>query len=135
MTQQLPEEGPAVAAAVIVQDGRVLLVQRRQREGSLLWALPSGEVEAGETAEEAAARETGEEVGLTVTPAKNLGERIHPNTGRKMIYVACEIVSGEAHVTDTEELVDLAWCKQDELATYVPYGFFPAVQEHLDAVL
>ena len=92
MTEQTDE--PGIAAAVIVRDGRVLMVQRRVREGELSWQFPAGEVEAGETPEVAAVRETAEEVSLTVQAIRLLGERVHPKTGRQMSYVACELVSG-----------------------------------------
>jgi len=40
-----------------------------------------------------------------------------------------------ARVVDDEELVDFAWSKRDKLGEYVPYGFFPIVQDYLDATL
>jgi 8-oxo-dGTP diphosphatase len=135
MTQPTPDNRPPIAAAIIVKDGRVLLVQRRVKEGSLSWQFPAGEVEAGETASQAAVRETQEETGLTVTEKKILGERIHPNTGRTMIYVACDAIEGDARVVDDEELTDIAWSKRDQLTEYVPYGFYPAVQDYLEATL
>jgi 8-oxo-dGTP diphosphatase len=54
-----PERTPAplIAAAVIVRDGRVLLVRRRVAESTLSWQLPAGKVEPGEAAQEAAVRE------------------------------------------------------------------------------
>ena len=125
----------AIAAAVIVRDGTVLLIRRRQKEGTLLWALPSGGVEPGETAEQAAVRETREEVGLTVLAQSVLGERIHPATGRRMIYVACAPDEGEAHVVDTDEIDELAWVKKSQLDEYVPHGFYEAVQDYLTAEL
>jgi 8-oxo-dGTP diphosphatase len=126
---------PAIAAAIIVQDGRVLLVQRRVKEGSLSWQFPAGEVEQGETASAAAVREAKEEIGLTVAESEVLGERVHPNTGRTMVYVACNVVEGEPRLVDDEELADLVWSNRDQLTEYVPYGFYPAVQEYLDATL
>ncbi|MFD7310652.1 NUDIX hydrolase [Promicromonospora sp. NPDC059942] len=129
------EEKPAIAAAIIVRDGRLLLVQRRLSEGSLSWQFPAGAVEPGETFEQAEVRETAEEAGLTVRAVKVLGERVHPNTGRMMGYVACDVVSGEAYVADVEELADLVWATPDTFADYVPYGFAPAVQDFLTATL
>ena len=136
MTQPTPDDArPPIAAAVIVKDGRVLLVQRRVKEGSLSWQFPAGEVEPGESASEAAVREAHEETGLTVAEAKVLGDRVHPATGRTMIYVACDAIEGNARVVDDEELVDFAWATRDQLAEYVPYGFFSAVQDYLDETL
>ena len=36
-----------IAAAVIVDDGRVLMVRRRVAEGDLSWQFPAGQVEPG----------------------------------------------------------------------------------------
>ncbi|MFE7566247.1 NUDIX domain-containing protein [Streptomyces sp. NPDC057539] len=126
---------PGISAAIIVQGSRVLMVRRRVREGELMWQFPAGAIEAGETAEEAAVRETLEEAGLTVKASRLLGERVHPKTGRLMSYTACEAVSGEAHVADADELDAVAWVAHDEIKEYVPYGLFEPVQEHLDEVL
>lgn len=126
-----PEDRPAISAAIILQDGKLLLAQRKVREGTLSWQFPAGEVESGESAEQAAVRETSEEVGLIVHATKLLGERIHPNTGRRMAYVACDIDSGDARVTDTEELAAVAWVTPPEVKEYVPYGFAPAVEDYL----
>jgi 8-oxo-dGTP diphosphatase len=70
-----------IAAAIIVKDGLVLMIRRRVPEGQLSWQFPSGKIEPGETGEEAAVRETAEEVGLTVGVLRRLGERVHPLTG------------------------------------------------------
>src|SRR3954470_24513128 len=100
MSQPTPDERPAIAAAVIVNDGQVLLVRRRVKEGQLSWQFPSGEVEPGETGDQAAVRETQEETGLTVRATGSRGERVPPNTGRTMIYTACDVVDGTAYVAD-----------------------------------
>jgi 8-oxo-dGTP diphosphatase len=126
------EVRPPIAAAVIVQDGKVLLVKRRVKEGSLSWQFPAGEVEPGETGSQAAVRETQEETGLTVAEVKVIGERVHPNTGRTMIYVACQVLGGVARVADDEELSEMAWSAGDELQEYVPYPFYGPVQEFLN---
>ena len=129
------DERPAISAAIIASDGKVLMVRRRVKEGELSWQFPAGQVEQGENFEQAAVRETSEEVGLSVNAAKFLGQRVHPKTGRTMAYVACDVVSGEASVVDDEELDSFAWVEHSELPQYVPYGLWEPVQEHLDAVL
>lgn len=135
MTQQNAEERPGVAAAIVVHEGRVLMVRRRVSEGQLSWQFPAGEVEPGEDREDAAVRETQEETGLLVKSVQLLGERVHPATGRLMSYTACEVIGGNAHVADTDELAELAWVTHAEIPQYVPYGLFEPVQEHLDAAL
>lgn len=125
------DQRPAIAAAVVVQDGRLLLVQRRVPEGSLSWQLPAGAVEPGETFAEAAVRETAEETGLVVAAVTTLGERVHPDTGRLIGYVACRVQEGAAHVADTDEVQDIAWVAPAELSSYVPHGFATVVQNYL----
>lgn len=129
------DHAPPIVAAIIVHLGKVLLVKRRVSEGSLSWQFPAGAIEQGETPGQAAVREAKEETGLTVTESKILGERVHPNTGRTMIYVACDVSEGEARVADADELTEYAWSGRTSLGDYVPYGLYPAVQEHLDAML
>lgn len=55
-----------VAVTLAVQGGCLCLVRRATAPGLGGWALPGGFVELGETAEEAARRETLEETGLEV---------------------------------------------------------------------
>ena len=55
----------AGAGAVVERDGRVLMVKQRRHYGTH-WELPSGYVEAGESFEQAAAREVLEEASVAV---------------------------------------------------------------------
>ncbi|MEV6975173.1 NUDIX hydrolase [Kitasatospora sp. NPDC093806] len=135
MTQQTAEERPGISAAIVVCEGHVLMVRRRVSEGPLSWQFPAGEIEPGESPEQAAVRETAEETGLEVDAIKHLGVRVHPKTGRLMSYTACEVVSGTADVVDTDELDALAWVALAEIPEYVPYGLFEPVQEFLDGAL
>ena len=128
-------EQPGISAAIIVREDRVLMVRRRVKEGELMWQFPAGSIEPGETAEQAAVRETAEETGVTVEAVKLLGERVHPKTGRLMYYTACSVVEGEAHVADEEELDAVAWVAHSEISDYVPYGLYGPVQKYLDEAL
>jgi 8-oxo-dGTP diphosphatase len=128
-------ENPPLSMAVVVFDGKLLMIRRREREGDLLWALPGGAIEAGETPEVAAVRETVEETGLVVAALKVLGERVHPKTHRTMSYIACEVLQGDAKVADADELDAVAWVTLDEIPQHVPYGLFGPVQEYLEGVL
>jgi 8-oxo-dGTP diphosphatase len=130
MSEQQTEQG--IAAAVVIDNGRVLMVRRRVAEGSLAWAFPAGGIEAGEDALAAAARETFEETGLSVDGTLLLGSRVHPDTGRHLSYVVCRLISGEANVADADELAEVAWVTLEELPQFVPQGLFGPVQEYLD---
>lgn len=52
----------------------VLLASRRTRRGDLVWGLPKGLIEEGESSEEAAVREVREETGHSGTITEFLGE-------------------------------------------------------------
>jgi 8-oxo-dGTP diphosphatase len=124
-------ELPPIAAAVIVNDGRVLLVRRRVEEGRLSWQFPAGKVEPGESGDTAAVREALEETGVVVRALGRLGERVHPDTGRTMLYFACEVFEGAASVADVREIAEVAWCDRAMLAAFVPYPLYGPVQEYL----
>ena len=134
MTEQTDTQ-QGIATAIIANGGKVLMIRRREQEGKLLWAFPGGGIEAGETPEQAAVRETAEEVGLEVEAVSVLGNRVHPQTGRHMTYVACEVIAGDAFVGDAEEIAAVAWIGHGEIADYVPWGLYPRVQEYLDEAL
>lgn len=127
----MTQDRPAIVAAIIVRDGLVLLVRRRVAEDSLSWQFPTGEQDERETAEQTATRETAEEVGLAVRPLSVIGARQHPVTGRRMIYVACESVGGEASIVDSDELAELAWSDREDLSAKVADGLFQPVREYL----
>lgn len=58
---------PVVGVGVVlVEEGRLLLVQRGREPGRGLWAVPGGKVRPGEPMREAARREMLEETGLEV---------------------------------------------------------------------
>ena len=67
MTRAYPDRPVLGVGAVVVQDGRVVLVKRAQEPLKGEWSLPGGVVELGETLEEAVAREVAEETGLQVS--------------------------------------------------------------------
>lgn len=58
---------------LIVQDGRILLGMKKRGFGSGRWNGFGGKVEAGETIEDSARRETMEECGIVVTDMEKVG--------------------------------------------------------------
>ncbi len=131
----ITHEPTGIAAAIVVREGRVLMLRRRVSEGELSWQFPAGKIEGGETPLQAAVRETREEAGLEVAALRLLGERVHPKTGRQLSYVACAARTGAAYVAAPDEVAELAWVSHAEIPAYVPYGIFEPVQAYLDAAL
>ena len=56
----------AAAAAVVINDGKILLIKRAHEPSQGMWAVPGGSVQPGETLQAAAERETREETGLII---------------------------------------------------------------------
>ncbi len=68
--REYPEHPLVGVGAVIVQDGRVLLVRRGKEPRKGVWSIPGGLVELGEDVKGALRREVLEETGLRVEPVE-----------------------------------------------------------------
>jgi len=99
--------------ALILEGGRVLLVERGRAPLAGLWSLPGGGVETGESLEHALTREVVEETGLTVQTGDiaTVFERIMPDaTGAceyhyVLIDFYCTVQSGELRPGDDSNAV------------------------------
>ena len=119
---------PVVAAVVI--SGRGVLVGRRI-DGKPPWTFIAGEQEPGERPEDTAVREVKEETALRIRAGQVIGERVHPKTGRTMVYMAAAPVRGtDVVVNDEAELAEVRWVGLAEADELLP-GMFEPVREHL----
>ena len=66
MRREYPAQPIVGVGAVIVQDGKILLVKRGVEPAKNRWSIPGGMVELGEKAQDAVIREVEEECGLNV---------------------------------------------------------------------
>lgn len=73
MTREYPAAPRVGVGAVVLHEGRVLLVRRGRAPALGLWSVPGGLVELGETTVDAARREVEEETGLDVRIAGLVG--------------------------------------------------------------
>jgi len=92
------------AVAVIFQQGRVLLIQRRDIP---VWVLPGGGIEPGETPEQAIVREVLEETGYSVKIKRKVAAYEPVNWMTKPThFFECEILSGEMKITAESKGID-----------------------------
>ena len=75
------------ADAVIIENGKILLIKRKGEPFKGGWALPGGHVEYGERVEDAMVREAKEETGLDVEPDKIVGVYSDPERDPRGHYI------------------------------------------------
>jgi ADP-ribose pyrophosphatase YjhB (NUDIX family) len=105
---------------------RGALIGRTDRQGRLLWSLPKGHIEEGETAEQAALREVAEETGITGEIVAELGvidfwfvaegRRIH----KTVRHYLMRRVSGELSDADIE-VDEVAWVPLPDIRGQLAY--------------
>lgn len=120
-----------VIAAIVTSDVGVLIARRN--DGKPSWTFIAGEIEPGESPADAAVREVREETGLRIHAGGVIGRRVHPRTGRTMVYMAARPTHGTdaAIVGDTEELVEVRWVSVAEADELMSGQIFEPVRQHL----
>ncbi len=103
------------------------LIGRLDRRGTLLWSLPKGHIEAGETAGQTAIREVHEETGIDGVVLAELGSidywfvvenrRVH----KTVHHFLLEATGGELSDEDVE-VTEVAWVALGELDELLAYA-------------
>ncbi len=104
-----------------------MLIGRLDRHGRLLWSLPKGHIEDGETVEQTAVREVKEETGISARVLQPLGtidywfvaqqRRVH----KTVHHFLLEATGGELSDEDVE-VTEVAWVPLAELETTLAYA-------------
>ena len=121
------EETSAGGLVVNLSRGEAALIGRLDRRGTLLWSLPKGHIEAGETAPQTAIREVHEETGIDGIVLAELGEidywfvvenrRVH----KTVHHFLLEATGGELSDEDVE-VTEVAWVALGELDELLAYA-------------
>ncbi len=95
-----------------------------------------GEIEPGESPADAAVREVKEETGLRIRSGRVIGRRVHPQTGRTMVYMAARPTHGtDAFVGDDQELAEVRWVTLAQADELMGGTIFEPVRNHLRRAL
>ncbi len=117
------------AGGLVVDTARAsaALIGRLDRRGRLLWSLPKGHIEEGETAEQAAVREVEEETGIIAAVQAPLGSidywfvaedrRVHKTVQHFLLSAP----GGELSDEDVE-VTEVAWVPLAELGSRLAYA-------------
>ncbi len=112
---------PRIAPCVIglVNRGQNLLLAHHQRHKEPRYSLLAGFIEAGESAEQALAREIMEEVGVSITNIQYVTSQSWPFPGQLMLGFFAEYAAGELQ-PDRREILDVQWFALDALPLLPP---------------
>ncbi len=109
------------------QRRHAVLIGRLDRHGRLLWSLPKGHIEDGETTEQTAVREVKEETGISAHVLRELGtidywfvaerRRVH----KTVHHFLLEADGGELSDEDVE-VAEVAWVPLTELDSTLAYS-------------
>lgn len=105
---------------------RGLLIGRTGRGGELLWSLPKGHIEPGETAQQTAVREVAEETGVTGRVVDELGtvdfwfvasgQRVH-----KTVHHYLLVFEGGELSDEDIEVAEVAWVPLADIEQRLAY--------------
>ena len=109
------------SVAVLVSDGRRILLQRRGDNG--LWALHGGMIEIGETFEDAARRELREELGYAASEEEmRFVARLRRSNSYCYVYALNTNRRENDFSLQKEEVSAVRWCSPQRLMQMVAEG-------------
>ena len=122
-----------VVAAVVEQEGKYLITQRRETAVlPLLWEFPGGKVEEGEGDEDALARELGERLGAVATVERKIGEQWHSYVGYDVCLVLYATTLDPARPLTARRVREFRWVASSD---FEKYRFPDADQATVDQLL
>ena len=124
MKRLYPEQPVVGVGAVIVQDSKIVLIQRANEPSKGKWTIPGGLVDLAESLEAAVMRETQEETGLAASDPALLDVVSNVDIDEKgKVKYHYVIIDYLVHVKSLEakaasDAADLRWVPFDEVESY-----------------
>jgi 8-oxo-dGTP diphosphatase len=122
MSRREYPDGPICGVgAVVIKEGKVLLVKRGVDPNKGMWAIPGGSLKLGETLQEGAEREIMEETGVTIKakePVYSFDFFERDNDGRvRFHYVIVDMIADYicGEVQGADDALDARWVSPEEL--------------------
>ncbi len=116
-----------VSAAILEQDGKILICQRPAHKScGLLWEFPGGKKEAGENIEQSLIRECQEELGVLICKPLYFADVTLPDKDLHLNFFKTAIQQGSL---TRKEHAAFAWITADQLNQY---SFCPSDQKMLE---
>ena len=107
-----------VVAAIIEQDGKILLAQRpKHADQPGMWEFAGGKVEAGETQPEALIRELQEELGIHARPSYYVASH-QREVSQRLINLHAWYVPAFSGTLTALHHSELVWCTPQEAFAY-----------------
>ncbi len=109
-------DGMLAVDAIILLNGKVVLIKRKNPPFENCYALPGGFVEKGETVEQALAREVKEETGLDIVIVKLVGVYSEPDRDpRGRVVSLCYLAEARGEPVPGADAKDIALFGLSEL--------------------
>ncbi|MBO9544699.1 NUDIX domain-containing protein [Caulobacter sp.] len=129
MTEEIQRPRVGCGAAVLDDQGRLLLVKRVKNPEADHWGVPGGKLDWGEAAKTCAERETEEELGIRVTASRVLAvtDMVADDYHWVAITYAVESFEGEPVIQEVHAIHEWGWFPLDALPSPMTLGALDAV--------
>ena len=124
LSNRYPEHPRVAVGAVVIHNNSVLLVKRAKAPAEGEWAIPGGNVELGETSQQAAEREILEETGVRIRAREIIYtfESIHEDRDGNIIFhyvildYSSDYISGNP--TPRDDAMDAQWVSPEDIKKF-----------------
>ncbi len=117
--------------AVIIKDGRVLLIKRGTEPFKGYWGTPGGYVGWDETVEETVKREVKEETNLEVIGVKLVGIYSSPKRHPKQVINVVYLVEVEGKLKPRDDAAEAKWILLDEIPEELAFDHKQNIEDAL----